>query len=92
MSRNALAGASASASALTRTGHGELVRAEIGAEVLLELGDAIVVRGRPGRLRTLVIVDDRLHVGHAATELRALADGLVETLLRELSDDRRETL
>ena len=54
----------------------ERVRVELGVEVLVQRRQAVVMRGRPGRRRVLVIVDDRMSAAKAAAELHELADRL----------------
>jgi len=54
----------------------ERLTVELGTEVLVQRGQAVVMRGRPGRRRVLVVVDDRMSAAKTARELRELADRL----------------
>lgn len=54
----------------------EQLRVELGVEVLVQRGQAVIMRGRPGRRRVLVIADDRVAETAIARELRDLADCL----------------
>ena len=56
--------------------HEDRIRVELGTEVLIQRRQSVVMRGRPGRRRLLVIVDDRMSVAKTARELRELADRL----------------
>lgn len=75
-SRNALAEASGSSASASFAD--ELVQVDLGGEVLLDRRQSIVMRGRPGRRRVLVIADERMSVSKVAADLYGLAERLVE--------------